>query len=115
MLVKNINARRQSSCQCGSWLDHWAKISGRPLPEYCSEPRCMRKPELGAHVQKVGSMDTSWYIIPLCVRHSIKADFLEIVDTTTLVSAHVNDTCARQLPIGNAWPSELRETMATNM
>jgi len=114
MLVKNINATRQNSCKCGSWLDHWVKISGGPLPEYCSEPRCMGKPELGAHVQKDSSTETNWYIIPVCVKHSVKAEFLEIVDATTFVSAHVNDTCEKQAPISNAWPGELRETMATN-
>src|SRR5580658_8786447 len=105
MKVKNVNARRQNSCKCGSWLDHWVKMSGRPLPEYCSEPRCMGKPELGAHVQKDSPTDTNWYIIPVCVKHSIRAESLEVVDTAAFVSAHVSDTCEKLAPIGNAWPS----------
>jgi hypothetical protein len=108
MKVKNINGRRQGSCRCGTWLDHWIKICGRPLPSHCSEAHCMCKPELGAHVQKDSSTDKSWYIIPLCVKHSVKAASLEVVDTTTFVPAHVNETCARQMPIGNAWPHALR-------
>jgi hypothetical protein len=114
MKVKNINGRRQNSCKCGTWLDHWVKICGQPLPNHCSEPRCMGKPELGAHVQKDSSTDTNWYIIPLCIKHSVKTEFLEVADTTTLVSAHVNDTCAKQLPIGNVWPHELRTTLTIN-
>ena len=114
MNVKNINGRRQNSCKCGTWLDHWVKICNQPLPDHCCEARCMGKPELGAHVQKDSSTDTTWYIIPLCVKHSIRAESLEIADTTILVSAHVNDTCARQLPIGNVWPYELRQTLARN-
>jgi hypothetical protein len=114
MKVKNINARRQNSCKCGSWLDHWVNVSGHPLPQYCSEPRCMGKPELGAHVQKDSSTDTNWYIIPLCVKHSIRAEFLDIVDTTIFVSAHVDDTCEKQAPLGHAWPGELREIMPAN-
>jgi hypothetical protein len=111
MKVKNINGRRQNSCNCGTWLDHWVKICGRPLPRYCAVKTCMGKPELGAHVQKDSSTDGNWYIIPLCVKHSMRAASLEIADTTTLVSAHVNETCGKQMPLGNFWPHELREAI----
>jgi hypothetical protein len=74
----------------------------------------MRKPELGAHVQKDSSTDTNWYVIPLCVKHSIQAEFIEIADTTTFVSAQVSDTCARQLPIGNFRPQDLLDTLAAS-
>lgn len=114
MKVKNINGRRQNSCKCGTWLDHWARISGRPLPEHCAETKCMGKPELGAHVQKDSLDDSNWYIIPLCVKHSLKAEFLEVADTTAFVSAHVNETCAKQLPLGYFWPHEWRVTLAHN-
>lgn len=114
MKVKNINGRRQNSCGCGTWLDHWVKVSGLPLPEHCAATTCMEKPQLGGHVQKDSVTDGNWYIIALCVKHSIRAASLEIVDTTKLVSAHVNETCARQMPIGNVWPHELRETIATS-
>ena len=114
MKAKNINGRRQHSCKCGTWLDHWAKMCGQPLPLHCSQARCMGKPELGAHVQKDISTDTNWYIIPLCVKHSIRAEFLEIADTTIFVSAQVADTCAKQLPLGNVGALELRETLLTN-
>jgi integrase len=114
MKAKNINGRRQNSCKCGTWLDHWVKMSGQPLPKHCSEARCMGKPELGAHVQKDSPTDTHWYIIPLCVKHSIRAEFIEIADTTAFVSTQVADTCARQLPIGNVRQEDLRETFAAN-
>jgi integrase len=65
-------------------------------------------------VQKDSATDTNWYIIPLCVKHSIKAECLEIADTTTFASAHVGESCAKLLPIGNVWPHELRATLATN-
>jgi hypothetical protein len=114
MKVKNINGRRQNSCKCGTWLDHWVKICGQPLPDHCSEARCMGKPELGAHVLKGSSTDMDWYIIPLCVKHSIRAESIEIADTTTIVSAQVAETCARQLPIGNFRPQDLLDTLASN-
>jgi len=114
MKVKNINGRRQNSCKCGTWLDHWANICGRPLPRHCAAKTCLAKPELGAHVQRDSSTDSNWYIIPLCVKHSIQAASLEIADTTTFVSAHVSETCARQMPIGNVWLRELVATIGTN-
>ena len=114
MKVKNINWRRQNSCSCGTWLDHWAKVCGWPIPEHCAVSTCMAKPQLGAHVQKDSSTDTTWYIIPLCVKHSIRAASLEICDTTALVSAHVNETCAKQMPIGNVWPHDLQTVLALN-
>lgn len=114
MKVKNVNGRRQNSCRCGTWLDHWVKVCGRPLPQHCAATTCLGKPQLGGHVQKDSVTDTAWYIIPLCVKHSLRAASLEIVDTTNLVSAHVSETCAKQMPIGNVWPYELQSTIATN-
>jgi hypothetical protein len=112
MKVKNINGRRQNSCKCGTWLDHWVKVCGWPLPQHCAATTCMAQPQLGAHVQKDSVTDNQWYIVPLCVKHSMRAASLEIVDTTQLVSAHVNETCGKQMPIGNVWPHELKETIA---
>jgi hypothetical protein len=113
MKVKNINGRRQKSCSCGSWLDHWAKVSGWPVPEYCSVSTCMTKPQFGIHVQRDSLTDTNWYIIPFCIKHSIRAVSLEVANTTPLVSADVNDTCAQQMPAGNVWPHELKGALAT--
>jgi hypothetical protein len=93
--VKNINGTSPNTCNCGSWLDHWIKFSGQELPQYCSELSCVAKPELGAHVQKNSSSDRNWYIIPLCAKHNAKAESLDIVDVTTLVSANVSDTCGK--------------------
>jgi len=114
MKVKNINGRRQNSCNCGSWLDHWVRVCGWPLPQHCAATTCMAKPQLGAHVQRDSATDISWYIVPLCVKHSIRAASLEILDSTPLVSAHVNDTCGKQMPIGNVWPHELEATFAAS-
>jgi hypothetical protein len=114
MKVKNINGRRQNSCKCGTWLDHWVKICGQPLPQHCAATTCMGAAQLGAHVQKDCASDSGWYILPLCVKHSMRAALLEISDTTLLVSADVNETCGKQMPIGNVCLEELRVTIATN-
>jgi hypothetical protein len=111
MKVRNVNKRRQNSCGCGTWLDHWGKVCGEPLPQHCAATACMAKPQLGAYVQSNNTYDSNWYIIPLCVKHSISAASLEIDDTTTLVSAHVNETCGKQMPIGNVWPHDLQTTI----
>ena len=70
MKVKNINGTSDNTCKCGSWLDHWKKFSGQSLPTYCPETKCIQKPEVGAHVQKDSSTDSSWYIVPFCKTHN---------------------------------------------
>lgn len=96
MKVKNINGTSDSTCECGSWLDHWKKFSGQSLPTYCSEKTCTKKPEVGAHVQKDNSTDSNWYIVPFCNTHNLETGkSLEIVDSVKLVSANVSETCGK--------------------
>ena len=96
MKVNNINGTSQNTCKCGSWLDHWKKFSGQSLPTYCPVSGCYQKPEVGAHVQKDSSTDSSWYIVPLCKTHNgEKGKSLSIGDYTTLVSANVSETCGK--------------------
>lgn len=102
MKVFNINGRRQSSCQCGSWLDHWAKVGGRPIPEHCAAVTCMTAPQLGVHVQIENETENYWWIIPLCLKHSVSAASLEIDDSTVLVSAHVIENCGKPVPVAEA-------------
>ena len=93
MRVKNINSTSDNLCKCGSWLKHWENFSGHSLTSYCSEKSCMKKPEVGAHVQKDNS---SWYIIPLCKVHNAKhGESIDILDGTALVPANVAETCGR--------------------
>jgi hypothetical protein len=94
MKVHNINGTSQSTCRCGSWLNHWKNFSSQPLPTYCPEKSCTDKPEVGAHVQKDSATDKSWYIIPLCTKHNSQTGkSLEVSDTIKLVSANVAATC----------------------
>lgn len=97
MKVKNINGTSSNVCKCGSWLDHWINFSGLAVPSYCSEKTCIQKPEVGAHVQKDSSVDSNWYIIPLCKTHNSKTgESIEVVDSTKFVSANVSETCGRR-------------------
>jgi hypothetical protein len=92
--VKNINGTSDNICRCGSWLEHWKKFSGQAIPVCCPETTCIGKPELGAHVQRDNSADTSWYIVPLCRKHNGETGkSLTISDSVTLVSANINKTC----------------------
>jgi hypothetical protein len=94
MKVININGTSLNICKCGSWLNHWKKFGGQDLPSYCSEKSCLKKPEVGAHVQKDNSTDRKWYIIPLCTVHNLKTgESIEIMDGVALVSANVSETC----------------------
>jgi hypothetical protein len=94
MKVRNINGTSDNSCKCGSWLEHWKKFSGQTLPAYCPASSCLKKPEVGAHVQKDSYSDDSWYIIPLCNDcNGKKGQSLEVSDSIKLVSANVSRTC----------------------
>lgn len=99
MKLTNINGTTDNTCKCGSWLEHWKKYnSGRqPLPTYCPEKSCTKKPEVGAHVQKDGSSDRSWYIVPLCPTHNgMKGATIEVSDSISLASANVSETCGKK-------------------
>jgi hypothetical protein len=93
--VKNINGTSPKTCGCGSWLNHWQRYGGSPVPSYCSEERCIKKPTVGAHVQKDSYSDRNWYIIPLCDEHNKKTTSLRVVDSTRFVTANVSATCGK--------------------
>src|SRR5437667_3135285 len=43
MKVNNVNGTSDSSCKCGSWLDHWKKFGGGSVPTYCPVEQCLEK------------------------------------------------------------------------
>ncbi len=95
MRVRNINGTSADNCPCGSWLEHWKKFS-RQTSTYCPVDMCTEKTEAGAHVQKDGSHDERWFIIPLCKQHNAETGkTLTINSTVTLVPAIVSTTCGR--------------------
>ena len=97
MKVKNIDCTGDDTCACGSWLDHWKKFGDQPLPRYCTEAKCTQTPEVGAHIQKDGSPDNGWYIVPLCKAHNAeKGRLLKISDAVQLVPANVSITCGKK-------------------
>jgi hypothetical protein len=90
MKVKNVNGISTDTCKCGNWLDHWKNFSEQALPRFCPEWGCLEKPEVGAHVQKDGSSDTGWYIVPLCREHYVQTGrTITIDDSVKLVPANI--------------------------
>lgn len=93
MKVKNINGTSDTTCSCGSWLDHWKKFSHQTT-EYCQADGCFSKDLVGAHVQKGdGSTDQNWYIYPLCKAHNKHSGELAVSSTYKLVPANKSETC----------------------
>ena len=96
MRVKNINGTTGHDCKCTSWLEHWKNYGGGALPVSCPETNCIESAEVGAHVQKDGTTDNSWYIVPLCKTHNGKLGQSLDVLPVTLVSANVKGTCGKK-------------------
>lgn len=97
MKVTNINGTSDNDCSCGSWLKHWDKFNtkGSKRPSQC--PACGAwSVDDGAHVQKYGSTDQSWYIVPLCHSCNMKAKstVLDIGDCA-LAPANKSLTCEK--------------------
>ncbi len=95
MKIKNINGTSQTTCACGSWLNHWKKFSGQSTFSYCPAGACLKTDLVGAHVQKSDSSDNKWYIYPLCNAHNQHTGVLEVSDTYKLVSANKKETCEK--------------------
>ena len=98
MTVHNLNGTSDNTCLCdGKWLGHWKHFSGQGLPMSCRVMTCFKAPEVGAHVQKDTDKGGHWYIIPLCGECNDKKGgmTLEILSSTTLVSANVAETCGK--------------------
>lgn len=66
-LVKNVNGSSRFGPPSGysSWLEYWEDQSGY-IERFCHCVGCIGTDLVGAHVQKAGSTDRKWYIVPLC-------------------------------------------------
>lgn len=94
MKIRNVGGMQMPRCRCGSLLNHWKNFSGRELPYYCPVVGCAEDDLTGALVQIVSSVDSGWYVVPLCKKHcEQKESALEIDDYCKLVSANVSMTC----------------------
>ena len=100
--IKNINgvAQHTTNCNCGNWLNHWEKHSGRKCPTFCivCVLDCLDKAAVGALVQKANDTDDRWYIAPLCQTHaaSKNAEFI-IYNTWPLIEIKGNELCGAEI------------------
>lgn len=93
MKARNINGTSAHTCHCSSWLKHWETFSGETAG-MCVEKTCTENATVGAHVQKEGILDQSWYILPLCSGHNNqRGEVIELYNNPTFVSANVSNTC----------------------
>ncbi len=99
MKVTNVNGSSKTSpvCNCGSWKNHWNNYNGNgdSWPSLCREKLCFRAADVGAHVQRDGGTDKSWYIVPLCTKHNGDGGSLELVAGTALAVADQASTCKK--------------------
>ncbi len=90
MKVKNVpgSSRFPKPRGYNSWLEYWSAHKGYTSP-FCSAYGCYSTGLVGAHVQKVNSMDLSWYIVPLCKSCNQRVDTFD-VDANLLVPVPSN-------------------------
>ena len=92
MRVKNLNGTKKEKCISGSWLAHWEAFSGQ-TSYGCFVVGCKNRRSVGGLVQKDRTMDTSWYIVPLCEECNSKSgQDLDIWDLAMLVPIHAGAT-----------------------
>jgi len=89
LTIKNVTVDTSIPCMFPNWLEHWRKFSVLAMPIHCPESACREKPEVGALVQKSNSPDAHWYVMPLCKKHSLATDPLEVF--TILIPATYAD------------------------
>jgi hypothetical protein len=96
MTVRHVKGGGAYTCACGSWLHHWEKFSGEPLPRFCCVENCREKPEMGAHVSKEYSRDANSYVIPMCKTHAAeKHKCFHVGFSATFVSAEPTMMCGK--------------------
>ncbi len=77
---------------CGSWKQHWMKISGEKWPTTCCVKGCTNEATDGAHIHEVGDKKT--YIIPMCKEHNNPDNEDEFeINAITPVPANIEETC----------------------
>lgn len=99
--VENSNgsSKRSQRCQnCGTWLDHLVRLSGK-TPGNCSIEGCDKPATDGAHVLRPLARKDEYrnhsYILPMCHSHNMSTDQLIVKPGSTFVWANVSETCGK--------------------
>jgi hypothetical protein len=88
--VHNLNNTGNKNPPAGysSWRLWWQTQTGKMFC-LCSRVGCNNFADVGAHVQKEGSADKSWYIVPLCTAcNNISSKEAFLVDAENMVSLY---------------------------
>ena len=97
--VYNLIGTSGRKCRCrtrpNTWLAHWERGTGLPLPEKCCAKYCRRYVEVGAHVRHHGSDGRIPWIVPFCQHHNKRppSHAIELKNGVTLCGAAMNIDC----------------------
>lgn len=97
-VLKNENGTStRPNCACGSWIDHWEKLSGLKAG-ICSVDGCNLAGTEGAHITRPKAKDEDYrmhsFIVPMCKAHNGKhGETLISKSGITFVWANVQKTC----------------------
>ena len=107
LVNRNGTSKMGPSCpNCGPWIDHWQKISGKSAPNagHCAIKGCTGRTKDGSpaqmegcHVTIKGCEDKRIFIVPICQCCNHKPDGAELVlsKSMTLVWGNVQNTCEK--------------------
>jgi hypothetical protein len=96
--VYNAVGTSGRKCRCTdrdrSWLAHWVRGTGLPLPEKCCAKYCHRYVEVGAHVHHQDDLRQIW-IVPFCQYHNKRPadERIYLKDGVTLCGASPRIDC----------------------
>ena len=75
----------RSCAPCGSWKDHWVKLSKKIWPNLCSVDKCSLPATLGAHIIHPDAMGE--IIVPMCDNCNKLKTVFNLKMGTSLISA----------------------------
>lgn len=90
--VKNVPASSESCPNCGTWMDHWRKVSGERML-LCSNIKCRERATEGGHVQIEGKGHV--FIVPVCRECIQLTTPFDIPRSTRQVPANIAQSCGR--------------------
>lgn len=92
-MVMNVDGTAGYKCECSTgaktWLAHWERAHGGPLPDTCRASKCRNPVQVGAHVTVIDGDKRIMWIVPFCQKHNKRPShvIIELKDQTALYSA----------------------------
>jgi hypothetical protein len=92
-MARNVSSAAEKLCSCGSWMNHWAKVSGKKKPTVCMAASCYGTNPAGALVAFADAA-SEYFVVPLCSKHSRGELEFAVLDDSW-VSANKALTCEK--------------------